>query len=243
MPAWIHDRAEHLLAKNPSMPKGQAFALATQQGHALGKSPKGYGTSDGRERAKEKYPTPKDDKKTANPGGLTSAKLGAAFIDGFGEELLKLAFATSTYSAPLNPIIESGASKLPGFKAPQLRAALQKSAEGAPTRGGFAMASDVPAFKGPNLRTGIQKDGDMLPDGVTYNASDFKRVKFTKRGAAALTPMGRLAQTKAVGMPKVTAPPGPSIAEIAKPKGPGFGSGISGAYKGTIGGTAGNAQL
>jgi hypothetical protein len=37
MPAWIHNRAEHILAKNPSMPKGEAFAIATQQSHAVGK--------------------------------------------------------------------------------------------------------------------------------------------------------------------------------------------------------------
>lgn len=31
MPAWTHDRAEHLLDKNPSMKKSTAFAIATQQ--------------------------------------------------------------------------------------------------------------------------------------------------------------------------------------------------------------------
>lgn len=79
MPKWIHDRAEHLLAKNPDMDKSQAFAIATQQSHSLGKSPKGYGTSKGREEAKEKYETPHDDKKKANPGNLDSPKLAALF--------------------------------------------------------------------------------------------------------------------------------------------------------------------
>jgi hypothetical protein len=78
MPQWIHERAEHLLAKNPSMPKGEAFAVATQQSHALGKSPKGYGTLTGRQTAKAKFDTPKDDKKTANPGNLETPKLKAA---------------------------------------------------------------------------------------------------------------------------------------------------------------------
>lgn len=77
MPAWIHDRAEHLLAKNPAMPKSQAFAIATQQAHAIGKSPKGYGTTEGRSKAKKKYDTPKDDKKTANPGDLRSEKMAS----------------------------------------------------------------------------------------------------------------------------------------------------------------------
>lgn len=76
MPAFIHNRAEHLLAKNPSMPKSMAFALATQQSHALGKSPKDYGTPEGKAEAKKKYDGPKKDyKKTANPGGLKSPKM------------------------------------------------------------------------------------------------------------------------------------------------------------------------
>ncbi len=75
MPKWIHDRAEHILAKNPSMDKSKAFAIATLQSHSLGKSPKGYGTAEGKQTAKSKYPTPKDDKKTANPGGLDSPKM------------------------------------------------------------------------------------------------------------------------------------------------------------------------
>lgn len=76
MPAFIHDRAQHILAKNPSMQKGTAFALATQQSHALGKSPKGYGTSEGKAEAKEKYDGPKKEyKQTANPGKLQTPKL------------------------------------------------------------------------------------------------------------------------------------------------------------------------
>jgi len=75
MPEWIHNRAEHISAKNPSMPKSQAFAIATQQSHAVGKTPKGYGTAEGRHVAKAKFSTPKDDKKMANPGQLVSAKM------------------------------------------------------------------------------------------------------------------------------------------------------------------------
>lgn len=92
MPAWIHARAEHILAKNPSMPKSQAFALATQQSHALGKSPKGYGTEQGRETAKAKYKTPGDDKKKANPGNLKSEKMAmdAITMHAFSDELQKI---------------------------------------------------------------------------------------------------------------------------------------------------------
>jgi len=100
----------------------------------------------------------------------------------------------------------------------------------------------VPAPKAAGVNPAVRpkvKAGDALPDGVmSYNPGDFKPVRFTKRGAA-LTPAGMLAHSRAVGMPKLTAPPGPSIAQIAKPKGAGFGTGIAGAFKGTIGGTAG----
>lgn len=65
MPAWLHARAEHIQAKNPSMPESEAFAIATQQSHALGKTPKGYGTAKGKRVAKAKYDTPEDDVKTA----------------------------------------------------------------------------------------------------------------------------------------------------------------------------------
>lgn len=70
MPKWIHDRARHIQAKNPEMPDSTAFAIATQQAHATGKSPKSFGTAEGRQEAKAKYTTPKDDKKTADPGGI-----------------------------------------------------------------------------------------------------------------------------------------------------------------------------
>jgi len=81
MPRWIHARAEHLLAKNPSMRKDTAFAIATQQAHATGKAPKekGWGTPEGKAEAKDKYDRPKKDYiKTPNPGNLDSPKLAEA---------------------------------------------------------------------------------------------------------------------------------------------------------------------
>jgi len=66
MPKWIHDRADHIRSKNPDMPKSEAFAIATQQSHALNKSPKNYGTTQGKHTAKNKYKTPGDDVKTAS---------------------------------------------------------------------------------------------------------------------------------------------------------------------------------
>lgn len=142
-----------------------------------------------------------------------------------------------------------------------------KHAAGAPTRGNFMMASDIPAFQAPRLDRAIQKNSgettmpvgkpkekteDFLPNGVTYNEGDFKRSKYamstqelegfvTGLLKQAMTPAGQLAQTQSIGAPKASPPPGPSIADIAKPKGARFGTGIAGAFKTTIGGTAGNA--
>jgi hypothetical protein len=93
MPAWIHDRARHILAKNPDMPKSQAFGIATQQSHAAGKTPKGYGTAAGKTVAKAKYDRPKKEyKKTSNPGGLETPKLAA-----FADELQKIAWFGTYY--------------------------------------------------------------------------------------------------------------------------------------------------
>ena len=76
MPEFIHERAKHLLAKNPDLKKSTAFALATQQSHKLGKTPKGYGTPEGKREAKQKYDKPrKEYVKTPNPGKLTTKKL------------------------------------------------------------------------------------------------------------------------------------------------------------------------
>jgi hypothetical protein len=78
MPKWMHDRADHIMEKNPEMPKGEAFAIATQQMHSLGKTPKGYGTAEGKRTAKAKFNTPEDDVKTAAPKGYLH---GQAFLD------------------------------------------------------------------------------------------------------------------------------------------------------------------
>lgn len=70
---------------------------------------------------------------------------------------------------------------------------MPKAAAGAPTRGGFLMASDIPPFKAPRLDRAIQKEGDMLPDGITYGPGDFKKSKY----AAGL--VGRMAAGAAIG--------------------------------------------
>lgn len=93
MPAWIHNRADRILRKNPSMDEREAFAIATQQAHALGKSPKGYGTAEGRAAARRKYRTPQDDQKTASAfmwdAFFSELEKSAAFMPARGASLLR----------------------------------------------------------------------------------------------------------------------------------------------------------
>jgi len=75
------------------MQESTAWAVATQQAHASGKSPKGYGTSEGRNEAKQKFDKPKKDYvQTANPK-LASAIDGysLATFSGFSDEMQKIA--------------------------------------------------------------------------------------------------------------------------------------------------------
>lgn len=126
MPAWIHNRADRILRKNPNMDEREAFAIATQQAHALGKSPKGYGTAEGRAAARRKYRTPQDDQKTASAfmwdAFFSELEKFAAFMPTRGAaSLLKRAptafkpaseasvFAKMLRKAPLDPTAIKGA--------------------------------------------------------------------------------------------------------------------------------------
>lgn len=102
MPEWIHNRAEHILAKNPSMPKSEAFAIATQQSHATGHTPKSYGTPTGKHKAKEKYDTPGNDEQKANPGNLDSPKMAS-----LGKEAISPALISKTLSTAPSSRIKS----------------------------------------------------------------------------------------------------------------------------------------
>lgn len=73
MPVWIEKRKDRILSKNPDMDESTAWAIATQQAHKTGKTPKGYGTAEGRAAAREKYKKPRSTyQKTASfvPGLL-----------------------------------------------------------------------------------------------------------------------------------------------------------------------------
>lgn len=71
---WIHDRANHILSKNDGMDKSQAYAIATQQAHKVGKSPKRFRTTEGVRTAKRKHTLPtKLYKKTASDASVQRA--------------------------------------------------------------------------------------------------------------------------------------------------------------------------
>ncbi len=98
---WIHDRA-HRIMDDGKTPKSIAYAIATQQGHAAGKSPKGFRTAEGVRTAKKKYDGPKGAyQKTA---GLSENTVSALFDELsqiekdaglFGKIMLPLALASS----------------------------------------------------------------------------------------------------------------------------------------------------
>jgi hypothetical protein len=105
MPSWLHNRADHILSKNPSMPKSEAFAIATQQSHATGHTPKGYGTASGRAKAKKKYPHPEAYVQTANPSSKEkSSGMDLPLLKGFTDEVQKISavFMPKPSRAPLN---------------------------------------------------------------------------------------------------------------------------------------------
>jgi len=113
VPQWIHERAEHLMEKNPSMPKGMAFALATHQSHASGHTPKGYGTSEGKREAKKKYSEPKSHyEQEANPESK-EASVSPTLI-GFVDELEKIALSLGGSVSPIKTprVGIGGASKI-----------------------------------------------------------------------------------------------------------------------------------
>lgn len=70
---WIHDRAHRIMKEGDTKDeygkkkgKSVAYAIATQQAHKLGKSPKDFRTPSGVHEAKQKYDEPKGEyQKTA----------------------------------------------------------------------------------------------------------------------------------------------------------------------------------
>jgi len=220
MPEWMHNRSEHILAKNPSMPKSEAFAIATQQMEAGGHGPKSYGTAHGRHAAKVKYNAPKNDEEKSNPGGLESPKMKHASVGSMLVDILtKIGFNASAYGgqpAQNGPGMK-GQSQIPPFVAPPIAV---KSA-GA----GVGAGTSTSQYSGP-LSFGPFKQTSQIPPFV---APPIEQAKTAAPATGAMGVAGKLRAAQRVAGPKVTGFAGPSISEVSKPKG--FGKPLSGTLK------------
>jgi hypothetical protein len=139
--------------------------------------------------------------------------------------------------SPTSPLGDGGGnphraeSSIPPFRGSSLRTPLTKVSE----------FSDISAYnggpssagRGPVNEAGFRQAGD-LPS-IPVNSL---RAPLIKRGALGLgtNPMGAMSAAKKVGTtPSLAGGKGPSIADITKPKGKGFGGPLPGANKGSIG--------
>lgn len=298
MPRWVHARAKHILAKNPDMEKGMAFALATQQSHAAGKSPKGFGTEEGKEGAKVKYTKPGKMVKKPNPGSLKTPKLASikselhsprfysnlrGYLTGEGREerlshhgKIRKSRKTVGQAAREGWSREKSAAAMSGLKPSAMWSSISGVASRKPAwraQAGFTptgmktpaqklqKSMDMGKFdsskglKPLNIKVGqvlveltkaafnmSQYSGDMEMPSMRYASGipSWKeppvktagppppRGKLKKANIA--SPSRQLAKAQSVGAPRASAPPGPSIAQIAKPTG--YGKPMSGATKG-----------
>lgn len=101
------------------MPESMSYAIATQQSHATGHTPKSYGTPGGRQVAAQKYDKPSSAYvQTADPSSKgKSASIDLAFLKGFSDELQKIA-ATPTQPAGLAEMNKTVNSLKPSLKKP-----------------------------------------------------------------------------------------------------------------------------
>lgn len=81
---WIYQRAARIRKKNPDMEESTSFAVATQQAHKVGKSPKKFRTKQGVREAKVKFSLPKKEYQK------TAAKEASADIGSVDELLEKI---------------------------------------------------------------------------------------------------------------------------------------------------------
>lgn len=153
---WIHDRAHRIMEESTApMSKSQAYAIATQQAHKVGKSPKDFRTPQGVHEARIKYNEPKAAyQKTAHlAAGLPYGKKDklettkTASIDTyFGDPLLKQA-ALESFLEELEAIEKEAGLGLKGLAlAGMLAAGGMGVAKGAPKFLSSAAAASKPAI-------------------------------------------------------------------------------------------------
>lgn len=153
-------------------------------------------------------------------GGLGVAGVGAATAAGVGAGKLQHSDPKKEKTSAM-----SGVTPAKPWAAGEY-ADMGKMGAGAPTRGGFLMASEVAPWRQPKLHTAIQHEPQQIVEKMGA-----ARAEWLQKRAGATTPAGRLASSHRVGLPKVSAPPGPSIADTV----PTFGQRLPGANKTTIG--------
>lgn len=159
MPAWVHDRAKHLMPemqKQYGKKKGKqvAFATATQMSHRLRKTPKGFGTAAGKREAKAKFDKPlREYKKTAGDI-MTEEILKQAMWDAYVDEFWKLAGMPASGAKP--PI--GGAATI---KPPTTQAWPSKPAPAAPIIGAHKPGAPTlgNASSKPSWASGVKPAG------------------------------------------------------------------------------------
>jgi len=184
---WIHDRAHRIMEDSPETPKNVAYAIATQQGHKVGKSPKGFRTAEGVREAKKKYELPKKEyQKTA------AVRLNALFDEiektalvGLGESgnALMPQFAGQVVPGGIPSAVQAAVSKahvnLPSYA--QRAGLVSKYAP----KGGSALRT---AAK-PGLLGRLLKRAEAFPGWVgpieeeTEDNTNFRKVLFTGKNS------------------------------------------------------------
>ena len=155
------------------MDESEAFAIATQQAHAVGKSPKGYGTSEGRAEAHRRYRTPQDDQKTAS----------AYMWDAFFSEIEKIA-AFMPAKGGVAAFLKSGPSALKAPSEAKIFAKMTRTAplnstgiKGAPNpthrvaQGGVTATTAVPTGVKSPFGAAAGAPTGMSPPGVTTSST------------------------------------------------------------------------
>lgn len=187
MPKWIHERAKHLLATNPDMEKGTAFAVATQQAHKLGKTPKGFGTKEGKREAKAKFDKPKKEYvKGANPGELETPKL-AAMREELEKEALSPSAAKVLAGIGLGATGGAAAGAAGAGEGSRLKGALKGSLVGGALGAGAGWAGPRYAAGRAGGLTGPQALGSLVEDAAAQTSGAARRVsqRLSKRAPAA----------------------------------------------------------
>jgi hypothetical protein len=137
---WVYERAKHIRVKSPDMPESEAFAIATQQAHKLGKSNKTARTRIGVEEAKAKYNAPKSTYQLKAAGVMMGSFLDElSKIPRAGGALRKVAAALKYAEVP------GSLSQRASLGAPGAWGGLGKPSTGSPSHG----AGTIPSPSAP----------------------------------------------------------------------------------------------